>query len=184
MSQKPFYDSLAIFQKTYKTDLAEIINDDTAFVNFYPINKKFFILANAEILEDQPIFNMTTSSGKAKEAQKYARITFTFGGKNYQLFAYQLLQLKNSEKFSDNFFIPFTDKTSGKESYGGGRYIDFKIADIKTGKLEMDFNKAYNPYCAFTTGYNCPIPPAENRLSFAVTAGEKKFGKKDETSSH
>ncbi len=81
-------------------------------------------------------------------------------------------------KFKDELFIPFTDLTSGESSYGGGRYIDINVNDIVGGSFELDFNKAYNPYCAYVTGkYNCPIPPKENNLSVAIQAGEKIFGK-------
>ena len=75
-------------------------------------------------------------------------------------------------------FVPFTDLTSGGESYGGGRYLDFFMDDIKNNYLEVDFNKAYNPYCAYATGFNCPIPPAENDLPVSIIAGEKNFAKK------
>ena len=74
-------------------------------------------------------------------------------------------------------FVPLGDATSGFESYGGGRYMVFFIPDIKNNKVVLDFNKAYNPYCAYTTGYNCPIPPIENLLKVAITAGEKNYGK-------
>ena len=81
------------------------------------------------------------------------------------------------EKYKDYLFIPFGDATSGLTSYGGGRYMDFTLADIKDNTLVIDFNKAYNPYCAYTIGYNCPIPPKENLLTEAINAGEKNYGK-------
>lgn len=65
----------------------------------------------------------------------------------------------------------------GTESYGGGRYIDCVINDIRNSTLMLDFNKAYNPYCAYVTGYNCPIPPREKDLPVAIHAGEKNYGK-------
>ncbi|MEP6676718.1 MAG: DUF1684 domain-containing protein [Ferruginibacter sp.] len=80
--------------------------------------------------------------------------------------------------YKDYLFIPFTDITSGNTSYGGGRYIDVEKKDIKNNQLDLDFNKAYNPYCAYTTGYNCPIPPRENNLAIEILAGEKDYGKK------
>jgi uncharacterized protein (DUF1684 family) len=73
--------------------------------------------------------------------------------------------------------VPFGDATSGFESYGGGRYLDFTISDIKNNFLPIDFNKAYNPYCAYTAGYSCPIPPKENLLNASISAGEKNYGK-------
>jgi uncharacterized protein (DUF1684 family) len=82
-------------------------------------------------------------------------------------------------QYKDHLFIPFTDATSGEGTYESGRYIDLDIKDITDNKFTIDFNKAYNPYCAYVTGrYNCPIPPVENRLAVAIRAGEKAFGKK------
>ena len=80
-------------------------------------------------------------------------------------------------QFRNELFLPFKDKTNANGSYGGGRYIDIKISDIENGKVILDFNKAYNPWCAYSDGYSCPIPPKENHLKIAVTAGEKEYGK-------
>jgi len=74
-------------------------------------------------------------------------------------------------------FIPFADVTSGDETYGTGRYIDISTKDIINNTVVIDFNKAYNPYCAYSNGYNCPIPPAENYLAVAIKAGERSFAK-------
>jgi len=159
----------------YKTDLHNDIKADTALCDFFPFSQQFIITATVEVLTNQPTFNMTTSSGKTKEAWKYVRLRFTMGGKTYQLYGYRLAQLKDSKEYADHFFVPFKDLTTNKTTYASGRYLDFTAADIKDGKLVIDFNKAYNPYCAFTEGYNCPIPPKENTLQLAVTAGEKKY---------
>ena len=70
-------------------------------------------------------------------------------------------------------FLPFSDLTSGNETYGGGRYIDLEIPKGKT--ITIDFNQAYNPYCAYNPKYSCPIVPAENELLTNVNAGVKKF---------
>ena len=89
--------------------------------------------------------------------------------------------MMSTSKYRDYLGLMFTDKTSGKETYDAGRYIDFNIGDIKNDKLVIDFNKAYNPYCAYVKGkYSCPIPPRENYLPIAIEAGEKNFGKKKE----
>jgi uncharacterized protein (DUF1684 family) len=93
------------------------------------------------------------------------------------LYIYQSEALMQQEKYKDYLFVPFGDATSGFTSYGGGRYMDFRLQDIKNNQLIIDFNKAYNPYCAYTTGYNCPIPPKENLLTVAIPAGEKNYGK-------
>jgi uncharacterized protein (DUF1684 family) len=90
-----------------------------------------------------------------------------------------LTSLINSAEYRDNFFIPFTDASSGKNSYTGGKYIDFVTRDIQPGNmLLIDFNKSYNPYCAFRSEYSCPLPPAENDLPVEINAGEMAFEKK------
>jgi uncharacterized protein (DUF1684 family) len=84
----------------------------------------------------------------------------------------------NDKTYRNYLFIPFTDSTSGEESYGGGRYLECFAGDIGYNLLDLDFNKAYNPYCAYGAGYNCPIPPKENDLPIAIKAGEKNYAKK------
>lgn len=175
--QAKYIDSIYQYQQQYKKDLSEIIKTDTAFVKFYAPNPAYRVVAKVEYLQDQPFFSMRTSSGKPKQAKKFARVTFTLKNKAYRLIAYQLSQLLESEEYKDNFFIPFLDAGSGETTYGGGRYLDFKTGDIVNNTLRIDFNKAYNPYCAFTSGYNCPIPPRENMLAAKVEAGEKNFAK-------
>jgi uncharacterized protein (DUF1684 family) len=72
-------------------------------------------------------------------------------------------------------FVPFKDRTNYDATYGGGRYIDLSTKDIVNGRILLDFNKCYNPYCAFADGFNCPIPPDENSLPIEIAAGEKTF---------
>lgn len=93
------------------------------------------------------------------------------------LHVYQSIALMTKPGFEDHLFIPFTDETNVGETYGGGRYIDLKMGDIQNGMVVLDFNKCYNPYCAYKEGYACPIPPRENSLPIAIPAGEKRFGK-------
>jgi uncharacterized protein (DUF1684 family) len=81
------------------------------------------------------------------------------------------MALKKQKEYKKYLFIPFRDLTSGKESYGGGRYIDTEIPAGET--LILDFNRAYNPYCAYSHRYSCPIPPEENTLKVEIRAGEK-----------
>jgi uncharacterized protein (DUF1684 family) len=80
-------------------------------------------------------------------------------------------------KYKNYLFVPFKDMTNGKETYGGGRYLDLETTDIQNDSVILDFNKAYNPYCAYSNGYSCPIPPKENHLAVSIEAGEKTFGK-------
>lgn len=179
-SQTGWADSIYQYQASYKQDLADIIQSDTGFVRFYAPNAKYRVPAYVELLSGQQFFNMRTSDGRQKRAIKYARVSFELEGKTHKLFAYQLESLLNSKEDKHHFFIPFLDAGSGELTYGGGRYIDFKESDIVSGKLLIDFNKAYNPYCAFTSGFSCPIPPRENTLEIVVAAGEQAFAKPKE----
>ena len=119
------------------------------------------------------------SSGQIKRNYRvYGTIHFTINDTAVTLNIYQSQDLITTSKYRDHLFIPFTDATSGEETYESGRYLDLEIKDIKNDKVLIDFNKAYNPYCAYVSGkFNCPIPPAENRLAVAIPAGEKAFGK-------
>ena len=176
-AQSVYKDSLAAFQDHYKKELYSIVQKDTANVKFYPVDEGYRVVATVEKLSGEKFFPMLTSSGKSKQAIKYAKLTFLLNGKGYVLYGYQLSMLLETEKYKNDFFIPFTDATSGIDSYIGGKYIDFSTTDISANKLVIDFNKAYNPYCAFRTGYNCPIPPKENELPVEIRAGEMSFHK-------
>ena len=89
------------------------------------------------------------------------------------------MELMENPQYKDYLFLPFTDLTNNETTYGGGRYIDLKLKDIREeGRLTIDFNKAYNPYCAFGEGFSCPIPPDANKLNVRVEAGEQNYGKK------
>jgi len=141
-------------------------------LNYFKPDQKFNILANfkKDIGEE---FFMTTSSGNKKTFRQYGILSFTIDQKLYKLPIYQNIKLMQHKKYKDYIFIPFTDLTNGNETYGGGRYIEAKIPTGKT--YQLDFNYAFNPYCHYTTGYNCPIPPQENFLDLRIEAGEKTF---------
>lgn len=173
-AQQSYTDSLQAFRVKYLDELYPIIKADTAHIRFYPVHAALRVKAKVELLQDQPVFKLATSSGKTKEARKYALLRFKLKGKTCSLYAYQLLGLMSKEETARHLFLPFTDLSSGGESYGGGRYIDLEIDDIQADQtVTIDFNKAYNPYCAFTTGYNCPVPPRENALPVSIKAGER-----------
>ncbi|HEV7781751.1 MAG TPA: DUF1684 domain-containing protein [Chitinophagaceae bacterium] len=176
-AQSSYKDSIAVFQLHYKSELYSIIKDDTAHIKFYPAETVYRVTAFVEKLSGEKFFPMATSSGITKQAIKYARLRFTLDGKAYILYGYQLSTLLETEKYKNDFFIPFTDGTTGTDSYMGGKYIDFSTTDISDNKLVIDFNRSYNPYCAFRKGYNCPIPPKENTLTAEIRAGEMNFDK-------
>lgn len=126
---------------------------------------------------------MPTYSGVKKTYVKYGTLRFRLNGRKQSLNVYRSLSLQANAKYKDYLFIPFKDKTNGMISYGGGRYLDLKTTDLKDNTYTLDFNKAYNPYCAYSDGFNCPIPPAANHLAIEIKAGEKKFGKEHQEAS-
>ena len=118
---------------------------------------------------------MKTTTNRVSEKRVFGVLSFMLKGEEYELSIYQGKDLMHREGFEDYLFLPFFDETNGDETYGGGRYIDARIpeGDIMT----IDFNKAYNPYCAYNDKYSCPIVPRKNYLAMKVEAGVKAFKK-------
>ena len=122
--------------------------------------------------EALPFLMPTTTERKAKE-RVYGIVSFTINGQSFELEIYQNMDLLDDEEYFDYLFLPFTDLTNGRGTYEGGRYIDLSIPDGDI--LEIDFNKAYNPYCAYNKKYSCPIVPKVNHLDTEISAGVKAF---------
>lgn len=120
-----------------------------------------------------PVFLMKTTTDRLPEYRTYGDITFELNGKKQQLRLYQNVALSKKEGFADYLFCPFKDLTNGFETYGGGRYLDFRMKDFSNGRGLIDFNYAYNPYCAYNHKYSCPVPPKANHLKEQINAGVK-----------
>ena len=108
--------------------------------------------------------------GWVRSYERVGVLEFTFQGQSLSLGAF----IPDGTKEIEGLFVPFVDATSGKETYPAGRYLD--IPPTTTGLYEIDFNRAYNPYCAYNATYECPYPPASNRLKIEIRAGEKAPG--------
>ena len=121
---------------------------------------------------------MNSTGNIKKNYRIYGKLTFQLHDSSLQLCIYQSQSLMFNKDYADYLFIPFGDLTNGEETHATGRYLECHMGDIEQQRLILDFNKAYNPYCAYGSGYNCPIPPADNQLHVAIRAGEKNFGKK------
>jgi len=147
-------------------------------MHFFATDPSYRVLGKFTASRNAKWFPMKTSGTETQTYRKYGVLTFKIHDTTLTLNVYQSQSLMTSKDYSDYLFIPFTDNTSGNESYGGGRYLDYRMGEIRNNRLLLDFNKAYNPYCAYTTGYNCPIPPAENDLRVTISAGEKAYDKK------
>ena len=174
---KSYNDSLISYQQDYINTHEVVGKNDRKFIHFYPVDESYRVTASFHRINDANGFDMNTASGMKQKYFQYGLLTFKLHDSSAYLYIYQSASLMKQKKYKDYLFVPFGDATSGFESYGGGRYLDFTISDIKNNFLVIDFNKAYNPYCAYTAGYNCPLPPEENLLTIAIPAGEKNYGK-------
>lgn len=164
-----------------KNEYGPLQADQLPLLSYYPANKQFVVLAKVELLADEPSFRMPTYDGTSNEYKRYALLHFSLFGRNYTLTAYQSIALFQTLAYKDHLFVPFMDDTNGNSTYEGGRYLDLSIKEIKNNHIEIDFNKAYNPYCAYSNGYRCPQPPKDNLLPASIEAGEKKYkGPKNE----
>ena len=142
-------------------------------LDFFSINEKFIVEATFIRTKKEKPFGMKTTTSRTPLYKKYGELYFEIDGKAFKLNVYQNVDLNKKPGYEDYLFLPFSDLTCGKESYIGGRYVDMKIQKGKTWTI--DFNKAYNPYCAYNYEYSCPIVPLENDLDIEILAGVKKF---------
>ena len=139
-------------------------------VAYFEIDTSYILNAHFK-LDKGKWFEMPTTTARKPIYRRYGFVEFVVKGKPYRLTVYQNKALRKKPGLEDYLFIPFNDLTNGKESYGGGRYLDFRIP--LNSPVKLDFNLAYNPYCAYADRYSCPIPPVENKLLIEIRAGEK-----------
>jgi uncharacterized protein (DUF1684 family) len=137
-------------------------------LNYYAPDPAYRITARFVPLETEIPVSLATSDGKSAEYFKYGYVHFDLNGRANKLLI--LKQIVSGEKY---LFIPFADSTSGEETYGGGRYLETEVLPDST--VVIDFNLAYNPYCAYSPDYSCPLPPVDNYLAIAIAAGEKNY---------
>lgn len=144
---------------------------------FFQIDSAYKIEADFVRTTDEQSFEMPTTTDRKPIYKKFGEVSFELHGKRHTLNVYQSQDLMKKEEYKNYLFLPFTDLSNGQESYYGGRYIDLEIpqkeaTDLQEiNKITIDFNKAYNPYCAYNKKYSCPIPPKENHLDVKVLAG-------------
>ncbi|WP_316802921.1 DUF1684 domain-containing protein [Pedobacter nototheniae] len=175
-----YNDQIALHRENYKQDFIKeshspLKEADLKDLHFYDTDSTYKVMAMVDILKNEKIFKMPTYDGTSKEFYRFAHVNFIINGNAVKMTLYKSIALSTNPAYKNLLFLPFTDETNNKETYGGGRYIDLSSADIKDGKIEIDFNKAYNPYCAYSDGYRCPVPPEENDLALEIKAGEKLY---------
>lgn len=142
-------------------------------LNYFKPVKEFIFFCEIEKYETPDTVIILTSKNKKRTMLKAAKINFTYNDSSYALIAY--LSLRPG---ANSYFVPFTDLSAGKETYEAGRYLDITFESIHEERLVLDFNLAYNPYCAYNKKYSCPLVPVENYLNINIRAGEKNYKKK------
>ena len=152
--------------KGINSPIPDDLKNDFEALNYYAPDSAFLIKARVEW--DFSVNQSQLYKNKREDSQHYpiAKLLFELNGKKMVLQGFA-----NERKIPQSLFVPFYDETSGNETYGGGRYVDVQI--LKKKEVEIDFNKAYNPYCVYNSNYVCAIPPFENDLKTKILAGEK-----------
>ena len=136
-------------------------------LKYFSIDPAFSVPAALRLSKDRPVFDMPTSTGTMRKMQRVGVLEFTLQGEPRTLDAF----VENGTRQITSLFVPFADLTTGTDTYSAGRYLDLK--PTSTGFYVIDFNRAYNPTCAYSPTWECPYPPASNRLKVAIRAGEK-----------
>ncbi|GAA4312741.1 TonB family protein [Nibribacter koreensis] len=170
----------SVFKHGEKSPLTPEDKATFAALEYYPINEAYRVKAKFVRTANEGVFKMPTTGPRTPEYVKYGELHFSLNGQQLALNAYQNQDLMKQVQYANYLFIPFTDATTGQETYATGRYLDFAIP-MGEDSVWVDFNKAYNPYCAYSDGYSCPIPPKENKLAVRIEAGVKdykKYGKR------
>ena len=138
---------------------------------FFPADYSYYVQATLVRDSTSQPFAMPTSTDRRPMYRRYGELRFLLNGQPQHLSVYQSADLLKKPGLEDYLFVPFTDLTNGHGSYGGGRYLDLRIPPAGSPTMQLDFNRAYNPSCAYNHGYSCPVPPAENRLTVAIPVG-------------
>ncbi len=152
------------FANDPQSPLAPEQKKDFKGLNYFPENPDLNLVVTVDPFADQDEVQMQTSTGTVQTYKRYGRFHFTVDGQDVALTLYT---------DRHGYFLPFADSLAGTETYGAGRYLE--PSPVGDGKFEVDFNLAYNPYCAYNEAWTCPITPSENRLKVPIRAGEKIF---------
>lgn len=149
------------------------VKDNIPFeeLKYFPTNEKFNVRAKLELIEEKKVILLGTSDGQEQKYLEYAYAVFNLDDVENRLLILESMEMGPQR---GQLFLAFADETSGIETYGAGRYLDVKKVPAAT-TIDLDFNLAYNPYCAYTDSFSCPFPPKENILKVAILAGEKSY---------
>lgn len=180
-----YKDTIKQFQYKLNTQYADAVEspltkeDLPTFkrLDFFEIDKSYQIEAELELTPTSPIFEMQTTTERLPLYKKYGIAHFTINGEKCSLSLFKSQNYINTIEHEDLLFLPYNDLSNGTSSYSGGRFIDLETPSKESKTIIIDFNKSYNPYCAYNHKYSCPIPPSENNLPVAIFAGVKSYSK-------
>lgn len=158
-----------LFRESAESPLPADRKPDFAGLSYFAIDEAYRVPASlvAAPADRRATVKMPTSTGQMRDMVRVGRLTFTLKGQPLQLSAF----VEASQPRVNRLFVPFSDLTTARETYAGGRYLD--LTRSPSGLYDLDFNRAYHPYCLYNPAYDCPFPPPENRLPAAVRAGER-----------
>lgn len=144
-----------------------------AGLSYFPPDPAYRVVAAVIPYAQQQVVQLGSTKGDIRPQVRFAELRFTLAGQDVTLTGFQDVSSSNG----DELFVPFRDATTGKESYGAGRYLEVEVEQGADGKLfaTLDFNLAYSPWCAYNVAYSCTLPPMENTLSIAIQAGERTY---------
>lgn len=165
----------ADFKDATKSPLSDKARKDFRGLDFYKDDERFRVQAFLKPTPNSAYFKMKTNTDELREERIYGILSFEINDGIYQLNVYQGKETLETAGYEDYLFLPFLDDTNGEATYGGGRYIDLRIPEGDS--IEIDFNKAYNPYCAYNEKFSCPIVPRENYVNLKIEAGVKAYRK-------
>lgn len=144
-------------------------------LDFFPIDSTYKVTATLTYVKDAPVFKMETTTDRLPLYKMYLLAKFSIKGEEFEIPIYQSQELMTDPQYKDYLFLPFKDLTNGKSSYSGGRFLDLKLPPKGATTMVIDFNEAYNPYCAYNHKFSCPIPPDANVLDVAIPVGVKAY---------
>jgi uncharacterized protein (DUF1684 family) len=159
------------FRVSFQSPISSKEREKFIQLDYYPINPDYYFELELKEYSEKEILEIQDTGGKQRQFLRWGEFRFVIGNEKCNLQAYK------SSSEEERLFIPFKDLTSGNETYGAGRYLDLTPEENLTSdaKWILDFNRAYNPWCAYSKKYSCPFVPPENYLNVKILAGEKKY---------
>jgi uncharacterized protein (DUF1684 family) len=158
-----------------RDERAPLAQEDLSGLAFFPADSTWKLTCQCALTDNASPFELPTYSGVTRTYIHYATATCERNKQTFEVRLYKNMTQPANPLYSSHLFLPFKDETNDETTYGGGRYINLSSKEIVNQKIIIDFNTCYNPWCAYSSGYNCPIPPRENHFPFEIRAGEMKY---------